>query len=69
MNAAVEKENDQRLMGELYANLVQITEKLGDMEAKAKAPKEIKRDKNGLIVMIGEQSVTRDDSGKVVGIG
>lgn len=61
--------NNERLMGELYANLVQITEKLGAMEASSKAPKPVKRDAKGLIIQIGGQPVMRDESGQVTQIG
>ena len=64
-----EREHDKRLMGELYANLVQITEKLGEMEASSKAPKVVKRDANGLMIQIGDQPIARDKSGKVTQIG
>lgn len=64
-----EREHDKRLMGELHANLVSMTEKLGAMEAKANQPKVIKRTKDGLIESIGGQSIIRDDSGKAVQIG
>lgn len=42
-----------------------------EMHAKmqeSSAPKEIKRDKNGLIISIGNMKVTRDASGKAIGV-
>lgn len=64
-----EKEVDRQLMGELHANLVSMTEKLGEMELAANAPKDVLRDKAGLILTIGGKVITRDKSGRATRIG
>jgi hypothetical protein len=48
--------------GEIKARLMEQSES-------SKAPKLVKRDKNGLIVAIGDKPVTRDASGRVEAIG
>ena len=53
----------------MYANLVQMTEKLGNLEAASSRPKTVKRDAKGLIIQIGDQPVARDEAGRVTQIG
>jgi hypothetical protein len=48
--------------GEIKARLMEQSES-------SKATKLVKRDKNGLIVAIGDKPVTRDASGRVEAIG
>jgi hypothetical protein len=64
-----EKEQAQRQHGELHASIIQMTEKLSEIESKTSRPKEVKRDKDGFIISIGGVDVQRDESGKVTQIG
>ena len=60
MNAVMESFASE--FGEIKAQLM-------DQAESAKAPRLVKRNKDGLIIAIGDKPVTRDDSGRVESIG